>query len=183
MEEKHRKLCKRFNEPGHAHFLTFSCNRQLPLFNKNEIKHIFISSLNEARKKHQFDLWGYVIMPEHIHILIHSSSIYSISVILKMIKQKSAYYSIKYFRKHSPEITEKLMDRKTGKIRFWLPGGGYDENITDTHACREIIDYMHNNPVRRGIVDNLLDWTWSSARFWAGETNVPIQMDKTLNVV
>ena len=67
--------------------------------------------------------------------------------------------------------------RVTPEARFWQPGGGYDRNITSTEALRAVIDYIHANPVRRGLVARAEDWEWSSARWYAGLRPVKLEMD------
>jgi prepilin-type processing-associated H-X9-DG protein len=62
--------------------------------------------------------------------------------------------------------------------RFWQPGGGYDRNITSSAVLRAVIDYLHANPVRRGLVARAEDWEWSSARWYAGLRPVKLEMDK-----
>jgi hypothetical protein len=61
--------------------------------------------------------------------------------------------------------------------RFWQPGGGYDRNITSIAALRAMIDYIHANPVRRGLVAKPEDWEWSSACWYAGARPVKIEMN------
>ena len=65
---------------------------------------------------------------------------------------------------------------------FWQPGGGYDRNITSTEALRAMIDYIHANPVRRGLVARVEDWEWSSARWYVGIQPVRIEMDSQVLV-
>ena len=67
------------------------------------------------------------------------------------------------------------MGRRTNV--FWQCGGGYDRNATEPRTLLQMIDYIHNNPVRRGLVAKATDWIWSSARFHAGVTRVPIGKD------
>jgi putative transposase len=62
--------------------------------------------------------------------------------------------------------------------RFWQPGGGYDRNITSAEALRAMIDSLHANPVRRGLVARAEDWEWSSARWYAGLRPVKLEMDQ-----
>jgi putative transposase len=64
--------------------------------------------------------------------------------------------------------------------RFWQPGGGYDRNVVEIAAVHQIIEYIHANPVRRGLVACAEDWEWSSARWYAEIRPVPIEMDATL---
>jgi len=61
---------------------------------------------------------------------------------------------------------------------FWQDGGGYDRNIRNAKALRDIFTYIHNNPVKRGLVSRQEDWKWSSARDWAGLAVGPIPIDK-----
>jgi putative transposase len=128
-----RKLCKRFNEPGDAHELTFSCHHKLPLLAKDRTREWFIKALTMARKRHDLGIWAYVIMPDHAHVLIYPRrKVYSISAILKTIKQSVARRAIDYLREHSPDWLTKLEVRwPSGRCehRFWQQGGGYDRNI------------------------------------------------------
>jgi putative transposase len=64
-------MCRRFNIPGHAHELTFSCFQRLPLLERDRTRGWLIEAIGEARKRERFDLWAFVIMPEHAHLLVH----------------------------------------------------------------------------------------------------------------
>jgi putative transposase len=66
--------------------------------------------------------------------------------------------------------------------RFWQPGGGYDRNITSSETLLAMIEYIHANPVRRGLVARMEDWEWSSARWYAGIRPVKIEMDEQVLV-
>ena len=63
-------------------------------------------------------------------------------------------------------------------FRFWQPGGGYDSNLSKSKTIRETIDYIHANPVRRGLVERPADWKWSSAAVYEGLSPVPIDIDR-----
>ena len=71
-------------------------------------------------------------------------------------------------------------DDGTEERRFWQAGGGYDRNIIDEKTAWKVIDYIHLNPVRRGLVERPEDWEWSSARWYAGLRPVPLEIDPTL---
>ncbi|MGW8256440.1 MAG: hypothetical protein ACWGMZ_03040, partial [Thermoguttaceae bacterium] len=66
----HRKRCKRYDVPGDAHYLTFSCFRRLPLLNNDRLRKWMIEAIGLGRVKSPFDLWAYVIMPEHVHVIL-----------------------------------------------------------------------------------------------------------------
>ena len=95
-----RKKVKHCNEPGDAHFLTFSCYRRLPLLSKDRTRLWFVNSLAAARIKHMFDLWAWVIMPEHVHLLIWPRQPeYEIRGILSSIKQPVGTRAMAYLRR------------------------------------------------------------------------------------
>jgi len=75
---------------------------------------------------------------------------------------------------------EHLRDEQpNGKVsyRFWQRGGGYDRNVWEPDTLRKMIEYIHDNPVRRGLVTRATDWPWSSARFNAGTGDAVLAMD------
>ncbi len=77
---------------------------------------------------------------------------------------------MQYLQKHEPQWLPKLTrtrGKKTERL-FWQSGGGYDRNITEPKTLEATADYIHENPVRRGLVDKATDWSWSSARWYAG---------------
>jgi len=176
-----RKLCRRYNIPGHAHELTFSCYHGLPLLGKERSRLWFLESLAQARQKHSLQLFAYVVMPEHAHVLLYApDDNYDIPAILKSIKQPVARRAMNYLREAAPDWLENLgTSRPDGKTvyHFWQDGGGYDRNIHSADAIISSIEYLHANPVRRGLVASPTDWEWSSARWWEGQPSVRLEMD------
>lgn len=165
--ERYTKTCVRYNERGHAHALTFSCADRKPLLASPAACQLVVEALSAARAKQEFDVWACVVMPEHAHILIWPRKPdYSISAILFAIKRPVAFWA----RRHGLN--------QDG--HFWLPGGGFDRNVVSARAVHEEIEYMQGNPVRRKLCERPEDWRYSSARFWAGGTDVPLAMDKTV---
>ncbi|MGE5295511.1 MAG: transposase [Solirubrobacterales bacterium] len=85
--EPRRKRCHRYNFSDNAHELTFSCFRGRPFLKSERARDYLVDSIVAAKAKHAFDLWAYVFMPEHVHLLIHPrTETYSISDILRAIK-------------------------------------------------------------------------------------------------
>ena len=174
------KACKRYDIPGHAHELTFSCYNQHPFFANPEYCDELIRSIGSARKKHQFDLWAYVIMPGHVHILIYPRTPeYSISGILKSIKQPVSQTVIRKLKQN--DESKQLADMKTGErarpYRFWQAGGGYDRNFDSPRLILKAIDYIHNNPIRRGLVAEPGEWKYSSYNAWHNEGKGILDID------
>src|SRR6266705_1645310 len=82
------KGLKRYYGHGHLHFLTFSCYRRLPLLNTPRARNLFVQTLGKIRERYQFLLVGYVVMPNHVHLLISEPKKDTPSVVLKVLKQR-----------------------------------------------------------------------------------------------
>jgi len=181
--EVRRKTVHHFDEAGHAHFLTFSCYRRLPLLSKDRSRGWLIEALQAARNKHRFDLWGWTIMPEHVHLLLwprHAG--YRTSAILADIKRPVGQRAIAWLEANHPEFLARLtvVHHSRTYRRFWQAGPGQDRNVYDPATAHEILRYIHENPVRRGLVARPEEWPWSSAADWAGREDVPLKADKTI---
>jgi len=162
----------RYNIPGHAHELTFSCYNNHNLLTSEFACQCVADSINNASANYQFEVWAYVLMPNHVHLLIYpTADNYNISGILRAIKQASSRKIISHYRKNQPEYLQLL---KTGlkrpEYRFWQDGGGYDHNYFNDKRIRDQVEYIHRNPVRKGLADNPQDWKWSSSGFWSNGT-------------
>jgi putative transposase len=177
----HRKRVKSYNEPGHAHELTFSCFQRLPLLSRDRTCRWFVDAMEKARRECRFLLWAYVIMPEHVHLLVWpQEKNYEIKLVRTALKVPVARQALRFLRRRAPAFLERLKDvQPNGDVhyRFWQRGGGYDRNVIEPATLLEMIEYIHNNPVRRGLVERATDWIWSSARFYAGMSSVAIRMD------
>jgi putative transposase len=154
------KGLKRYYGRGDLHFLTFSCYRRLPLLGTVEARMAFVDALGKIRQRYQFLLVGYVVMPEHVHLLISEPARVTPSVVLKVLKQRVS----RDLRKKSGQA------RGEGLLRFWQPRF-YDFNVYSAKKRREKLEYMHANPVTRELVQDPKDWPWSSFSYYAkGET-------------
>jgi putative transposase len=188
----HRKLVEH-HDNGEPHFLTFSCFLRLPLLSKERTRQWFVEALEDSRRIHGFHLWAWVIMPEHVHLLIWppadqidpepGSCKGKTRGILADLKRPVGQQAIRYLEDNAPEFLQRLTVRNRNRTyrRFWQAGSGYDENVSDVNALHAIIEYIHHNPVRRGLVERAVDWKWSSARDWLERaTNCPCLVDRTL---
>ena len=178
MPDQRRKTRRRFENTGEIRFLTFSCFRHLPLFNNDAIKDQFIEVLAATRRKTRFRLYAWVIMPDHIHLLIEPSlPDYPVAVVLKELKGTFANIILRRWRELDAPILKRIRDRK-GELHFWQRGGGYDRNIYSDQELLEKLDYIHNNPVARGLVEDPTAWRWSSARWYEdGDAESVLPMD------
>jgi putative transposase len=183
---KHRKLLKHLNTPGVAHYLTFSTYKRHPFLKSDLPCQWLAESINRSREKHKFDLWAYVFMPDHVHLLIFPrNEDYDMGKILGSIKIPVSRKAIQYWKEHHLEMIEKVTIRLGTRTirRFWEAGGGFDREIYKLKTCRNSAEYIHNNPVVKGFCQSALDWKWSSAGYYAGKPNQPIEIDGTMPVL
>jgi putative transposase len=175
----HRRTRKVYNTPGEAHELTFSCFRRRKFLSKDRTREYFVQAVRDARYTHHFHLWAYVIMPEHVHMIIFPlEEDYDIGAIQKSIKQSVSRKAINYLWR---EDREGLKFVETGQEKtshsFWLAGGGYDRNVITCPTLEHMVNYTHNNPVRRGLVEEPGDWYWSSYNEWREPGSGPLSLD------
>jgi putative transposase len=136
---------------GHLHFITCSCYRRLPLLDSVRSRNLFVKILSDVRDRYGFALVGYVVMPEHIHMLISEPAKGTPSTVMQVLKQRVS-------RAHPDNSLEKFWE-----ARF------YDFNVWSQKKKVEKLQYMHMNPVMRGLVSHPKDWPWSSFLFYTGE--------------
>jgi putative transposase len=139
---------KRFQKAEALHFITFSCFHRLPFLEAPEPKQTFETVLEETRARHQARVYAYVLMPEHIHLLINELPLILLAQFLKALKQ----------------ITSRKLRgdrRQFGQDRY------FDANIRGESARSEVIRYIHRNPVKRGLVASREQYRWSSFNHYA----------------
>jgi putative transposase len=139
----------RFHHSGQFHFLTFSCYKRLPLLDSETAYSTFEQELQSLRLRYGFVVAGYVLMPEHVHLLTNEPAISTLAVAIQVLKQQTS-------RKLKSPATTHFWQRRY-----------YDFNVYTAAKTIEKLKYMHRNPVRRGLVAKPEDWRWSSFRHYA----------------
>jgi putative transposase len=166
----HRKRIKHYHEPGHCHELTFSCYHRWPLLTNDAWREMLARAIDSATACHAFRTAAFVFMPNHVHLLVYpESSDARVDELLKVIKRPfSSRIKQMLIQSDSALLKRLTIQQRPGvtTFRFWQEGPGYDRNLTYSGSVLAAIDYIHHNPVRRGLVDRAVDWKWSSARFY-----------------
>ncbi len=139
------KGLERWQECRDLHFVTFSCFHRCAYLESAAARDLFEDSLQKARARYRFDVLSYVVMPEHVHLLVSEPACGMLAGALQGLKLSVARRS-----KMSP---------------FWLPRY-YDFNVRTDAKRLEKINYMHWNPMKRGLVGRPEDWRWSSYHFY-----------------
>lgn len=173
-----RRHRRRFERPDHARFITFSCYQRLPLLKNDAIKRVCVESLAASRERFALKLHGWVIMPEHVHMMIRiPDASVTMSDVLRFLKGGVARRVLMRWRELGAPILDRLCNA-SGDAHFWQRGGGYERNIFSRNEFEEKLNYMHMNPVKRGLVRTALDYGWSSARAYSGRDDALISIDR-----
>ncbi|MDO9573312.1 MAG: transposase [Candidatus Omnitrophota bacterium] len=158
---------KRYYETSAAYFLTTNTENNIGVFSDPENCKILLVTLEYFKLVLDYRLYGFCIMPDHLHLVIHPLGIYNFSYIMKMIKGSFS----RKFNKANGEI---------GKI--WQKGF-YDECIRDKLHLLRVLEYMHNNPLKAGLVTSPEEYIFSSYNHYFQTTYQPnqtIEIDKSM---
>jgi putative transposase len=147
---------KRYQQARCLHFITFSCFHRAPLLASPQARRVFEHTLERVRQWYGLYVTGYVVMPEHVHLLMSEPERTELAVAIQMLKQI---------------VGHELRHLNPGKP-FWQ-ARYYDFNVWTERKLMEKLRYIHRNPVRGGLAQNPADWPWSSFRHYlTGEEGV-----------
>ena len=167
---RHRKQIRHYHQPGDCHKLTFSCYRRMSLLTNNTWRRMLSESIDDAMDANSFRLAAFVYMPEHVHLLVYPTvSQPDIDRLLAAIKRPVSRQVKEMLLQTGSRLLPKLTVReRPGKMafRFWQEGPGYDRNLSTPQAVLVSMQYIHMNPVRRGLCQQAHQWKWSSCRHY-----------------
>jgi putative transposase len=156
------KGLKRYYGTGDLHVITCSCYKRKPWLDTAQRRDLFLNCLEEVRRQHRFVVLGYVVMPEHFHLLMSEPQVGDPSTAMQSVKQRFAQRVISRRSRRNPA------QRSLGQpqpMPVWQPRF-YDFNVWTERKRIEKLRYMHNNPVTRGLVKEPEQWPWSSFRYY-----------------
>jgi putative transposase len=172
-----RNPLRRHYGRGDLHFVTFSCYRRRPFLGTRRARDRFVRILDEVRSRHAFQLIGYVVMPEHVHLLLSEPKKSTPSKVLQVLKQKVSRALRGKGKKCVPgQLTLAFPRIATDAAAFWQRRF-YDFNVWSGKKLKEKLEYMHANPVKRKLVLHPKDWPWSSWSHYAKGEEGLIRMD------
>ena len=152
---------KRYYGTGSLHFITWSCYRRRPLLDNPARRDLVLTVLERMRVRYRFAVIGYVVMPEHVHLLISEPFISE-----SMISESMTGDPSKIVQAVKLSVSRRLAIGSEFSGRFWQ-SRFYDFNLWSQQKETEKLNYMHRNPVARGLVASSEDWRWSSYRSYA----------------
>ena len=170
-----RNPLRRLYGGGDLHFMTTSCYRRKPFLGTAKSRDIFLEVLEQIRRRYQFDVIGFVVMPEHVHLLIGEPERDNPSLVMQVLKQTVARRLLRRRRKRHTRQQE-LWNYSDVPERVWQRRF-YDFNVFSDAKITEKLRYMHRNPVKRGLVSAPELWAWSSYRVYAFGERGRVNMD------
>lgn len=168
---------ERHDEPGSTHFWTIYCYRRLPFFRDHLMKRVVIDALRTLQQRFGICLIGYVVMPEHVHVLLYpqkraSDEPIPISSLLKVFRK---YVDLQgkarmgeFYQRYRQLWSESLTGWARGRLgteAIWEKRG-HDFIVGRGETLIEKLQYCHMNPVKRGLVKDPARWPWSSFRYY-----------------
>jgi|CZKD01.1.fsa_nt_gi putative transposase len=144
---------KRYYGTGSLHFITWSCYQRQPLLNSSVRRDLLLTVLEKMRGRYRFAVIGYVVMPEHVHLLVSEPQVANPSTVVQAVKLGLARRVLERIPSETPH--------HIWQSRF------YDFNLWSQRKEIEKLKYMHRNPVVRGLVEKPEEWGWSSYRSYA----------------
>ena len=139
---------KRFQASGQTHFVTFCCYHRRPSLTTPIPRQVFEAALERVRLRFEVCVYGYVVMPEHVHLLLSEPQLQTLADAIKSLKQG---------------VSRRLI----GEAEHFWQKRYYDFNVRNEPQFVEKLLYIHQNPVKRGLCARAEDWEWSSFRQYA----------------
>ncbi len=154
----------RYQRSQQSHFVTFSCYRRLRLLDAPAMRDLVVAALEQTRRRFSFRVYGFVIMPEHVHLLVSEPERALLANAIQSLKiavAKRSAAAREFNGKHSP---------------LWYKRY-YDRNVRSYSDFVEKLRYIHRNPVKRGLCEHPDEWEWSSFRHYATGKDCAVEIE------
>ena len=159
----------RYYGAGYLHFITTSCYQRRALLGSRKNRDLFLKVLEQVRRRYRFVVVGYVVMPEHVHLLLGEPERRNPSVVMQALKQGFARRLLRQLRSPRSEPDPRqgqLWNASLESGHIWQRRF-YDFVVFSEKKRGENLRYRHRNPVKRGLVLEPEQWAWSSFRHYA----------------
>ncbi len=161
-------------EVDQPHFMTCTVMEWLPIFTRPEVVKILLDCWQYQRDHKGLKLYGYVVLENHLHFIAQAPNL---AKCVQEFKSFTARQIIDYLKVHHAEqlLTRLCFAKRAHKTdreyQFWQEGV-HAEMVFSDEIMREKLNYIHQNPVKRGYVDRIEHWRYSSARNYEGQGGV-----------
>lgn len=167
---------RRHHGQGDLHFITFSCYQRRQLLGSVRARNLFVKMLGEVRNCCGSLLIGYVVMPEHVHLLVSEPRTRTLAQLVQVLKQRVSR-AMRARKRATPGQLALNFPHTAGELRRFWQRRYFDFNVYTEEKLREKLAYIHANPIQRKLVTHPRDWPWSSWPFYiSGEGLLKIDL-------
>lgn len=177
-EIQEMKRTHKFHNPNGLYFITFSVIHWIDVFTRKAYRDIVVESLAYCQKEKGLILYAWVIMSNHVHLIASTKEEMLLQDIMRDLKKFTSKKIIKEIRDNPQESRKEWMLRafeKAGKlnennkyVQFWQQKN-HPIELWSNDVIEQKLNYLHQNPVKAGIVFNAEEYLYSSAIDYAGE--------------
>ena len=160
----------RLQQPGHSHLITFTCYRRMELLTNSQACAIVLRALENTRKRYGLRVFGFVLMPEHVHLLLSEPERGTLARAMQSLKSASA------------RMARGARAERVGTPTPFWQARYYDRYTRDYDEFSEKLRYIHRNPVKRGLCSSPDEWPWSSFRHYWNGTDVGVEIESEWTV-
>jgi putative transposase len=176
------KNLQRFYGGNDLHFITFSCYKRQKFLNNPTRADLFLQILERVRRGYRLVVLAYVVMPEHVHLLVSEPQRDNLSTAIQALKLSF----VRSLPAAVPPTSRKRSEKWGTPFRtdaevpnhFWQ-ARFYDFNVWTEKKRLEKLHYIHTNPVTRGLADSPEKWQWSSFRWYSQSEKGPVKINDT----
>jgi len=143
---------RRFQQTRQSHFVTFTCYHRRAAFDSPGTYDLFVQTLEDMRCRFAVCVYGFVVMPEHVHLLVSEPQHQLLADAIHYLKLSFA---------------KRLSSKDTTQAGVFWQKRYYDRNVRSEREFTEKLRYLHRNPVKRDLVNDPGEWKWSSFRHYA----------------
>jgi putative transposase len=162
---------RRFHTTGQRHFITCSCYRRQPFLGSARRRDYFLKVFEEVRQKYDLVVWGYVVMPEHFHLLLSEPRTGNVARVMQVLKQR-----VSRGCRRKKKAADQMNLWESHPVQAFWQRRYYDFNVFTERKHVEKLRYMHRNPVKRGLVNSPQLRQWSSFRYYRLAEEGPVKI-------
>jgi putative transposase len=155
----------RLQQTGHSHFITFTCYHRMQFLNSDTACVAVLEALENTRLRYQLRVYGFVLMPEHVHLLLSEPERGTLARALQSLKSASA------------RVARGANSKLAGAAPHFWQTRYFDRYMRDFEEFSEKLRYIHRNPVRRGLCEVAEQWRWSSFRHYVDGCDVGVEIE------
>ena len=169
---------RHYDHDGRARFVTFCTHQDAPILTNTPFRSAVVESILSVCRDGRLRLLGYVVMPEHVHLVVVPPEDGELGPAIGEMKRQSALLIHDLLQRQASPLLSRLSVVRNGVPKFALwKRRCFDHNCRSEREVWEKVNYCHNNPVKRGLVKQAEGWKWSSYQYYADSPDTLLEID------